>query len=92
MLKPNLFLIKMTCEYFSIKGGKLFCRVYGAIDSSPEKIEECHFNYGSCLKAARKSEEQSTLKNSEASAERKERVILERAINQNPISSGHDFF
>jgi hypothetical protein len=43
----------MTCDYLSIKDGRIICRVYGAIEASPEKLVECQSDYYRCHKQAK---------------------------------------
>ena len=58
----------MTCEYFAFRDGKILCRVYGMIDITPEKIEECLSDCEICSRRA-----------SQFSAdERTKDVVLER--------------
>jgi len=42
----------MTCPYFSMENGKVFCNVYGLIDVSKEKFVECHSCYPACFEEA----------------------------------------
>lgn len=44
----------MTCPYHSKREGKPFCRYYGEIDATKEKVyEECLGDYSKCLDKVR---------------------------------------
>lgn len=45
----------MVCEYFSKQNGKLFCRVYGAIEATEDKIKECQSSPHDCYTKASQS-------------------------------------
>jgi len=44
----------MTCEYFSVQDGKVFCKAYGLINASLEKARECHLGNNACYEKATK--------------------------------------
>ena len=70
----------MTCPYFSMRNGKVFCNVYGLIEANQEKIQECHESYYVCFEEAnvRLREEQDKARDEMViSAERRSRSIME---------------
>jgi hypothetical protein len=43
----------MVCEYYSRKNGKFFCRAYGLIEVTEDKVRECQSNYDPCFEQAK---------------------------------------
>lgn len=55
----------MTCENFSKQNGKVFCKMYGVLEATPDKIRECQSDSYRCFQEANKSLKDSTRRSSQ---------------------------
>lgn len=44
----------MACEYFSKQNGKAFCKIYGVLEATQDKIRECQSDFYRCHQEANK--------------------------------------